>query len=151
MANPEVKETNPRGNGRGTIIIPRRISDHPKASQAMFVQIIGNIKAKLIFEMAQSILPELLRRIEPEFEAKIVRTKSQIGSGALPLDQLDSFALCIESADKSDKALREIARRFRTLQVPIIGRITGGRLLFDLRTLELPSSFLDPIAELKTV
>jgi hypothetical protein len=42
MANPEVKETNPRGNGRGTIIIPRRISDHPKASQAMFVQIIGN-------------------------------------------------------------------------------------------------------------
>ena len=42
MANPEVKETNPRGNGRGTIIIPRRISDHPRASQAMFVQIIGN-------------------------------------------------------------------------------------------------------------
>ncbi len=42
MAKPEVKETNPKGNGRGTIIIPRRISDHPKASQAMFVQIIGN-------------------------------------------------------------------------------------------------------------
>ena len=101
--------------------------------------------------MAQAILPDLLKRIEPEFEAKIVETKSQIGSGALPLDQLESFALCIESADKSDKALREIARRFRTLQVPIIGRITGGRLLFDLRTLELPSSFLDPIAELKTV
>ncbi|MEC8644549.1 MAG: L-seryl-tRNA(Sec) selenium transferase [Pseudomonadota bacterium] len=104
-----------------------------------------------ILEMAQAILPDLLKKIEPEFEAKIVETKSQIGSGALPLDQLDSFALCIESADKSDKALREIARRFRTLQVPIIGRITGGRLLFDLRTLELPSSFLDPIAELKTV
>ena len=34
--------TSPKGNGRGTIMIPRRISDHPKASQAMFVQIIGN-------------------------------------------------------------------------------------------------------------
>ena len=42
MAKPEVKETNPKGSGKGTIMIPRRISDHPKASQAMFVQIIGN-------------------------------------------------------------------------------------------------------------
>ena len=42
MAKPEVKETNPKGKGKGTIMIPRRISDHPKASQAMFVQIIGN-------------------------------------------------------------------------------------------------------------
>ena len=42
MAKPAVKETSPKGNGRGTIMIPRRISDHPKASQAMFVQIIGN-------------------------------------------------------------------------------------------------------------
>ena len=42
MAKPEVKETNPKGKGKGTIMIPRRISDHPKASQAMFVQTIGN-------------------------------------------------------------------------------------------------------------
>ena len=42
MAKPEAKETNPKGKGKGTIMIPRRISDHPKASQAMFVQIIGN-------------------------------------------------------------------------------------------------------------
>ena len=104
-----------------------------------------------IFEMAQFILPKLLEKIGPKFKATIVETKSQIGSGALPLDQLDSFALSIESIDKSDKALREIALRFRKLQVPIIGRITGGKLLFDLRTLELPSSFLDPIAELKSL
>ena len=104
-----------------------------------------------IFKMAQDILPALSKRIDPKFKAQIIETKSQIGSGALPLDQLDSFALSIESADNSDKALREIAHKFRQLPVPIIGRIAGGRLLFDLRTLELPSSFLEPITELKSV
>ncbi len=104
-----------------------------------------------IFKLAEGILPELLKRISPKFEAKIVETKSQIGSGALPLDQLDSFALSIESAEKSNKALIEIAHKFRQLPVPIVGRIAGGRLLFDLRTLEFPSSFLDPITELKSV
>ena len=108
-------------------------------------------KPDVIFKMAQDILPALLKRIVPKFKAQIIETKSQIGSGALPLDQLDSFALSIESADNSDKALREIAHKFRQLPVPIIGRIAGGRLLFDLRTLELPSSFLEPITELKSV
>jgi hypothetical protein len=42
IAKPEVKETNPKGSGRGTIIIPSKIRDHPKASQAIFVQIIEN-------------------------------------------------------------------------------------------------------------
>ena len=42
IAKPEVKETNPSGSGSGTIMIPKRISDHPKASQAIFVQIIEN-------------------------------------------------------------------------------------------------------------
>ena len=114
---------------------------------------IGKIISKRseIFKMAQDILPVLLKRIAPKFKAQIIETKSQIGSGALPLDQLDSFALSVESTDNSDKALREIAHKFRQLPVPIIGRIAGGRLLFDLRTLELPSSFLDPITELKSV
>ena len=104
-----------------------------------------------IFKIAQDILPALLKRIAPKFKVQIIETKSQIGSGALPLDQLDSFALSIESTDNSDRALREIAHKFRQLPVPIIGRIAGGRLLFDLRTLELPSSFLEPITELKSV
>ena len=53
MAKPKVKETNPSGSGRGTIMIPKRISDHPKASQAIFVQIIEN-KSWLLIIREQS-------------------------------------------------------------------------------------------------
>ena len=53
MAKPAVKETNPSGSGRGTIMIPKRISDHPKASQAIFVQIIEN-KSWLLIIREQS-------------------------------------------------------------------------------------------------
>jgi L-seryl-tRNA(Ser) seleniumtransferase len=57
--------------------------------------------------------------------------RSQIGSGALPVDLLPSVAVSI-----GGKSLETIAQFLRTLPKPVLGRIAHGRLLLDCRCLE---------------
>jgi L-seryl-tRNA(Ser) seleniumtransferase len=45
-------------------------------------------------------------------------------------------------------ALERIARAFRELPVPVIGRIQEGALIFDLRCLEAEAAFVDQLREL---
>jgi L-seryl-tRNA(Ser) seleniumtransferase len=54
----------------------------------------------------------------------------EIGSGSLPTATLPSKVLSIHH-ERSSPA--EIARRFRTARVPILGRVHGERFLLDLR------------------
>jgi len=81
----------------------------------------------------------------------LVDCKSQIGSGALPLEQLDSAALRLTPvADKGarDAALRQLAGQLRRLPRPVIGRIHDGHLLLDLRCLRDADGFLAQLCEL---
>jgi L-seryl-tRNA(Ser) seleniumtransferase len=57
--------------------------------------------------------------------------RSQIGSGALPVDLLDSFAVTINGS-----RLELLAARLRSLPRPVIGRLGDGRLWLDCRCLE---------------
>jgi L-seryl-tRNA(Ser) seleniumtransferase len=57
--------------------------------------------------------------------------RSQIGSGALPVDLLPSVAVTI-----GGKALEDIAKSLRGLPRPVIGRVSKGLLTLDCRCLE---------------
>ncbi len=57
--------------------------------------------------------------------------RSQIGSGALPVDLLASAAVTI-----GGPSLDEVATALRGLPRPVIGRIGQGRLWLDCRCLE---------------
>jgi L-seryl-tRNA(Ser) seleniumtransferase len=57
--------------------------------------------------------------------------RSQIGSGALPVDLLPSFAVTIGGT-----ALDNIAKFLRDLPRPVIGRVARGHLILDCRCLE---------------
>jgi L-seryl-tRNA(Ser) seleniumtransferase len=57
--------------------------------------------------------------------------RSQIGSGALPMDLLASFAITI-----AGHALDALASQLRHLPRPVIGRLAEGRLWLDCRCLE---------------
>ena len=67
----------------------------------------------------------------PEREISVEACRSQIGSGALPVDLLPSAAVTI-----GGKSLEEIADFLRSLPRPVIGRMARGRLLLDCRNLE---------------
>ncbi|HEV7814147.1 MAG TPA: L-seryl-tRNA(Sec) selenium transferase, partial [Janthinobacterium sp.] len=63
---------------------------------------------------------------------------SQIGSGALPVEQLPSFGLAVRAAPtcRAGNALGRLEQRLRALPAPVIGRIGQDTLWLDLRCLE---------------
>ena len=67
----------------------------------------------------------------PDRDVAVEACRSQIGSGALPVDLLPSAAVTI-----GGKALEDIAKFLRGLPRPVIGRVARGRLVLDCRCLE---------------
>jgi L-seryl-tRNA(Ser) seleniumtransferase len=79
---------------------------------------------------AERLHPSIAARW-PGREVKVEDCRSQIGSGALPIDLLPSAAITI-----GGNSLETIALYLRDLPRPVIGRITQGRLVLDCRCLE---------------
>ena len=79
---------------------------------------------------AERIAPALAAAF-PDRPVAVEPCHSQIGSGALPVDLLPSFAVTL-----AGDGLDGIAGSLRGLDVPVIGRIGRGRLWLDCRCLE---------------
>ena len=93
--------------------------------------------------VAERLLPVMARAVGGTAHVAIEPVRGQIGSGALPVDLLPSFALAIYS-EKLDR----LAGAFRRLPVPVIGRINDGTLYLDLRTLEDEQGFVEQLERL---
>jgi L-seryl-tRNA(Ser) seleniumtransferase len=88
--------------------------------------------------LAHEIAPKFVTLLSGIAIVTIEDCMSQIGSGALPLDLMPSSSVVLAPvAEKGqrDIALQKLAKSFRCLPKPIIGRISDGRLFFDLRCL----------------
>jgi L-seryl-tRNA(Ser) seleniumtransferase len=94
------------------------------------------------------LLPAVEEALGGVAEVGLVDTRSQIGSGALPVSLLPSAALALRPVDSSGTAVEALARALRALPVPVIGRIEAGRVLLDLRCLEDEAGFLGQLPSL---
>jgi L-seryl-tRNA(Ser) seleniumtransferase len=74
-----------------------------------------------------------------EFAIELEESTSQIGSGALPAEELPTFVLAI-THDSLNPTV--IAATFRGANPPIIGRIKDDRFLLDLRTIFDPDDLV---------
>ncbi|WP_373981031.1 L-seryl-tRNA(Sec) selenium transferase [Achromobacter sp. JD417] len=74
----------------------------------------------------------------PSYAVEAVPMFSQIGSGALPIDQLPSYGLAVRHAGsgRPGRHLDRLETLLRRLPVPVIGRIADDALWLDLRCLE---------------
>ena len=101
--------------------------------------------------MAERLRPALQERLGDEIEVTITMCKGQIGSGSLPVESLDSVALTLSPITKRGvgRALKRLAAAFRGLPVPVLGRIGGNALHFDLRCLEDEAAWLAQLPELQ--
>jgi L-seryl-tRNA(Ser) seleniumtransferase len=97
--------------------------------------------------LAARLLPPVADALAGRAEVEIVATRSQIGSGALPVSLLPSAALALRPNARSGVAVEALAHWLRGLPVPVIGRIEGGRVLLDLRCLEDEAGFLRQLVE----
>ena len=106
-----------------------------------------NRKADAIHQQGTGLLARLIARYGDEFDVQVMPCASQIGSGSLPVERLPSAALTFTPCDGRGGRLDALAARWRSLPIPIIGRIYDGRLWLDLRCLEDESRFLEMILQ----
>jgi L-seryl-tRNA(Ser) seleniumtransferase len=89
--------------------------------------------------MAEHLAPQVAQALGTRARVQVLPCRSQIGSGSLPVDRLDSACLALGAATGRQRAGRlpeQLAAAFRALPVPVIGRIEDGQLRLDLRCLE---------------
>jgi len=87
---------------------------------------------------AKRISPALDTVLGDRYAISLEQCQSQIGSGSLPTERLNSVALVIRpTATKGiGTALKRLATAFRALPMPVIGRIQDDAFWLDLRCLE---------------
>jgi L-seryl-tRNA(Ser) seleniumtransferase len=77
-------------------------------------------------------LPNLQATLGSGFRLGLEDSTAQIGSGALPTEELTTVVITVEHEKLNANA---IAQKFRAANPPIIGRIRDDRFLLDLRTI----------------
>ena len=99
-----------------------------------------------IEDQARRVRPRLAARLGDDWSVDVVPCRSQIGSGALPVDRLPSAGLrCAPSGGakrgRSSK-LQALAAALRGLPKPVIGRVHDGALTLDLRCMDDEAGFV---------
>jgi L-seryl-tRNA(Ser) seleniumtransferase len=89
--------------------------------------------------MAERVIPSLQRALGDGFHLTVENSTAQIGSGALPTEELPSKIIAVENEKIGAES---IAARFRNSSPPILGRIRDGRFLLDLRTIFDPEDLI---------
>jgi L-seryl-tRNA(Ser) seleniumtransferase len=110
-------------------------SDHRLEERLPVLALLAR-RSEDIRAAAERVLPALRLFAGEAFAVRVEACASQIGSGALPVDRLPSFALHLSSrARRGGRALEQLAGRLRALPVPVLGRIHDDALWLDFRTL----------------
>lgn len=104
--------------------------------------------ASEIDAVASRLQPAAAAALGDLARVEVVDCASQIGSGALPVDLLPSRALRLVPGAGRGQAPARLARAFRALPIPVVGRIADGALLFDLRCLDDEAAFVQQLAKL---
>jgi len=115
---------------------------------ASFVRTASDLRVQ-----ATRLLSPLRAALGPAFTVTVIDCKSQIGSGALPLDTLPSAGIAIMPVAKkgSGSSLDALSTAMRSLPRPVIGRINDDAFILDLRCLDDEPGFAAQLASLKLV
>jgi L-seryl-tRNA(Ser) seleniumtransferase len=99
-------------------------------------------------QQALRLVPLVQKALPATYQVASQRSHSQIGSGALPVETLDSIVICIAPVPASDSAVRDLSAALRALPCPVIGRIHKGEVLLDLRCLDDEQRFVEQLPAL---
>ena len=96
-------------------------------------------------QQAQRLVPELQQVLGNNYQVASKPSHSQIGSGALPVETLESIAITIAAIKPGDSALRKLSSALRALPCPVIGRTQKGEILLDLRCMDDENKFVQQL------
>ena len=92
-----------------------------------------------IEEIGRRALPGLEKALGEGFQLSLEDSTAQIGSGALPTEEIPSKVIAIRHRSLGPE---RIAEKFRRARPPILGRIREDRFLLDLRTIFNPNDLV---------
>jgi L-seryl-tRNA(Ser) seleniumtransferase len=103
-------------------------------------------------EVATRLRQPVAAALGEAYHVDVAPCKSQVGSGALPLETLPSTGIAIAPVGRkgAGRRLEALAAALRNLPIPVLGHVKGGALILDLRCLDDESAFLAQLAELST-
>lgn len=107
-----------------------------------------------IGRVAATLVAPLQRQLDDRIRVEVIDCESETGSGALPGHRLPSVGVALSPAAdcaESEALLESIARAFRQLPVPVIGRIHQGKYILDCRGLEDAGEFISQLERLAPV
>lgn len=85
-----------------------------------------------IREKADALYKKIVE-ISDEISVEIVKGYSQVGGGAMPLEDLPTYLISLDSKTLNSKRLEEVLRGNK---LPIICRINDDKVLLDVRTIK---------------
>jgi L-seryl-tRNA(Ser) seleniumtransferase len=89
--------------------------------------------------MGRHLLPALQKALGEGFHLALEDSTSQIGSGALPTEEIPTKVIAIHH---TGMGAEKIVREFRQSKPPILGRIKDNRFLLDLRAIYDPEDLI---------
>lgn len=95
-------------------------------SLSMFSENLTSLKSRA------EKLAEIIRRYSPGMNVNVAKVTTYTGGGSCPMQEIDSYAVQIDTGNLDENIIEENLRKFKT---PIICRITGKKILFDIRTI----------------
>lgn len=107
-------------------------------------------KCDEIEELALRIKSHLQNVFDSAFKIEVKECKSQIGSGALPVETLESYCIMISHVQQeknSGDLLNRITIAFAKLPTPVIGRIKDQAFCLDIRCLYDEKSFISQLEQ----
>ncbi len=129
-----------------TLLAYRRPEHLPRdlPTLRMLTRPLGELEA-----MAARLIPRIAAVLGGGWQVSALPVMAQAGSGSLPGSGIASIAIALAPlAGSPGRALGELAARLRALPRPVIGRISDGALLLDLRCLEVEAEFLVQLEQL---
>jgi L-seryl-tRNA(Ser) seleniumtransferase len=127
----------------------RLYADPDRLAQRLPVLRLLTRDSAAIKALGVRILAALPAAVTTAVLAELQPCHSQIGSGSLPVDRLESWCLSLRPARQGGTALARLAAAFRALPVPVIGRIEDGCFKMDLRCLEDEPAFMAQLPQLQ--
>lgn len=103
--------------------------------------------------VAARVAAMLAERLSGSFDISTEPCQSQIGSGSLPVERLDSHAVVLRPREEKGKGgrLKRLATSFRSLPVAVVGRIQDDAFSLDVRCLEDEAGFAAQLSKLPAV
>lgn len=98
---------------------------------------------------AKRLLSSFKNAVGGHFEVSITDCASQIGSGSLPQETIQSKGIALRGKTRGGGAITALSNAFRALPIPVVGRIEEQALVFDLRCLESEAAFIENLAALR--